>query len=351
MRGWTLLLLSALVVACAGNGETPPPPGPGPEEGVPGETANGSDPEGGLGPDTRGAAPDAPPPTTEAFRGRIDAIQALVEAHDYEQALKEIETTLTQRPPDDLARYLEGLRVGLKRDLLQSLYVDALIILDKSRVALGTPITGQIVIVNLSNHPLVIPEEAGANRTTIQLDLRYTEYDVGGTVLNERRQHPVHVGEDITLGPGERHTEPIVLDSLDFGPERTNFRTYQLHALMYPAEIRIGDETWPGNLRFKSARCEVFPRNYEHLEKDPLKRLDEAVSKNSPIHVPLASALVKTRDKKKAIDKLVGFLRRDWGEDPDGPTRVACCVGLRILTGKDIPAHPDRWLEWADQRR
>ena len=119
---------------------------------------------------------------------------------------------------------------------------------------------------------------------------------------------------------------------------------------MYPAEIRIGGDKWPGNLSFKPATCKVFPRNYQHLAANPLERIDQAVAKNSPTHVPLAAALVKEGEREKAIDKLVGWLGRDWGEGPDGSTRVACCVGLRILTGEEIAAHPDRWLEWADKR-
>lgn len=334
-----LPLLLLLFVGCAGAPETEnatEPGDPGAEQGAPSPDA--IDP----------AVP--PPPTTEDFRDRVKAIRELIEAHDYDRALAAIDETVGLGPPEDLARYLGGLRAGLKRDILQSLYVDALIVLDERRVALGTPITGQVLIVNLSNEQLTIPANAGGNETTIQLDLRYTEFDMGGTVLRERRQHPVLIGKDIVLGPGERHAEPIVLDSLEYGPQRVNYRTYRLEALMYPAEIRIGDEKWPGNLTFKPATCEVFPRNYEHLAKKPLERLDQAVAKNSPTHVPLAAALVEVGEKNRAIDKLIGFLRRDWGEDPDGSTRVACCVGLRILTGEDIVAHPDRWLEWANKR-
>ena len=71
---------------------------------------------------------------------------------------------------------------------------------------------------------------------------------------------------------------------------------------MYPAEIRIGGKKWPGNLSFKPATCKVFPRNYQHLAANPLERIDQAVAKNSPTHVPLAAALVKEGEREKAIE-------------------------------------------------
>jgi len=328
-----LLLVFAACVAVPGGEADPGAGAPDATAALEGDVASG--PPGGATPE---------------FDDQLKAIREFIDAHDYGRALAAIDEALSLGPSRQLQGYLAGLRAGLKREILQSLYVDALIILDDERVALGVPITGQILVVNLSGERLVIPARAGGNQTTIQLDLRYTEFDKGGTVVKERRQHPVLVGRDIELGPGERHSEPIVLDSLEYGPRRTNYRTYELGALMYPSEIRIGGEMWPGNLTFKPAMCQVFPRNYEHLAAKPLDRIDQAVAKNSPAHVPLAAALVAEADRNQAIAKLIACLGRDSGEDPDSSTRVACCVGLRILTGEDIAAHPDRWLEWADNR-
>ena len=269
---------------------------------------------------------------------------------DYERALTVIDETLALGPPPEIAGRLTVLRIRVKQDILQSLYLDALIVLDEDRVALGTPITGQILLVNLSPDTLTIPADSGGTRSTMQLEMRYTEHDLAGNVLREKRQQPVLIGEDIVLEPGDRHSEPIVIDSLQFGPNRINYRTYELEAVLYPSEIRIGDEPWPGNLRFRTATCHVFPRNYEHLADQPLVRLDEAIAKNSPPHVPLAAALITERERPRAIDALVEILRRDWSDDPDPPTRLACCVGLRILTGEEISPRPDLWLEWADSR-
>jgi len=292
-----------------------------------------------------------PPATGVEFDRRVASILEQIEAHDYDRALGQIGEVLALRPPPDLRAYIEGLRAGLKRDLLQSLYVDAFIVLDKKRIALGTPITGQIIIVNLSTQPLSIPARVGGNATTIQLDLQYKEFEVGGMVLTKRKQQPVLVGQDILLQPGERHAEPILLDSLALGANRPSYRRYDVEAIMYPSAIIIGTDNWPGNLRLRSARCEVFPRNYEHLMDRPVSRLQEAVAKNSPAHIPLAAALVSPSMRGQAVDQLINTLRSPWGQGPDGPTRVACCVGLRILTGEEITARPQAWLAWAEQRR
>ncbi|MAG56249.1 MAG: hypothetical protein CMJ83_08165 [Planctomycetes bacterium] len=291
--------------------------------------------------------PDA---ASEQWLARIEVVQGFIQAQDWDRALSAIDEAVRDAPPTGVGAHLSALRVQVKQNQLQSLYVEALIVLDSERVALGTPITGQIILVNLSKKQLVIPAQVRGNQTTIQLNLSYREFDNQGALFTERRQHPVRIGKDIVLEPGERHSEAIVLDSLQFGPHRVNYRRYELEARMYPSQILIGDEPFPGNLLFEPARCEVFPRNFEHLIERPLARLDEAVRKNSPTHVPLAAALVALTDKEKAIGKLVSFLRQDWGKDPDGPTRVACCVGLRILTGEELAAQPDLWLEWWEKR-
>ncbi len=107
-----------------------------------------------------------------AQQARVEEIRGMVVGEEYERALEEIKKLEGEGPAPRISQALEALKVAAKQDLVQSLYIDALIILDTERVALGTPITGQLLLVNLSDNEIRIPARDQRNQTTIQLDLR-----------------------------------------------------------------------------------------------------------------------------------------------------------------------------------
>ena len=251
---------------------------------------------------------------------------------------------------------LDALRIRLKRHLLQSVLVEALVVLDRERVAVGEPITGELVLVNMAREPLLIPAEVPLpgpggqhSRSVLHLKLDVREFGSDGTTMDDTRTWNLDVGEDILLMPGERRSWPLGLDSAEINPLSVAYRRYTIGATLLPARIEIGTETWPGTLAFRERTCEVFPRNWEHLSAHPLERLGEAIAKRSPVHIPLAAALIPPEQRRAGVD----LLRATLSMDPEGPrsgeTQVAACVALAILTGESLPARPDVWRKRLEQ--
>jgi hypothetical protein len=271
---------------------------------------------------------------------------------DYDRALAALDEFKRLKPPLVLAKEADVLRVEVKQHLLQSTYVDAFVLSDRDRVALGDPLTGELILVNLSREPLVIPARSAGpsagsvSSSTVHVEVAYCEHGLDGTIVRERVTWNLEVGEDLKLAPGARRSWPLNLDTLQFSPRSLHYRTYTVEAMLYPAEIRIGAESFPGNLRFRARTWAVFPRNYEHLEGAPLSRLKEAISKESSVHVPLAAALAQDADRPAVLRVLLDSLAKPEAGPPGGATRLACCVALRILTGEELPAEPAQWLAW-----
>lgn len=315
--------------------------------------------------DTRAEGPaelpltsESPPvePTAEAPALDFKALREQVSLHlrreDYEAALSAIDQAQAAATDRDQRQELENLRVTTKRHLLQSTVADAFVLLDRDRVALGDPITGELILVNLSRSTLTIPSVAGseASTTTMQVEVDFQEFGIDGTVVNERITWNLETGKDLVLAPGERHAWPISLDTLQQNPQGVTFRNYSVSAILYPAAMRMGEGSVPGTLRFRQKSCGVFPRNYEHLAESPRTRLLEAIEKESPLHIPVAAALLDEKDKAGSVGELLAILGRRGDQPPRAPTRVACCVALRILTGEPLEADPMAWQAWASSQ-
>lgn len=336
MRALLIALPLALVAACAADGESGP-----------------SDP---FGPVTLRAAPEAGPaePETGVPDDEVDAVaermRELVRRGDYEGALRASDELLARKPTSEQRSRVERMRVEARRRLLQTLYLDGIIRLDRDAFAIGDPITGEVVLANLSAGPLEIldrPRAGGATATpsVLRFEVGYVEYAPNGAVVRDLITWNVEVGRDVILAPGERFSFPLRLATDEHNPGGATLRTYDIEASLYPAEIRAGDEAIPGIVRFEKRVARVFPRNFEHLRRDPAGRIAEAIAKRSPPHLPLAAALVPPADRGRALAEILRALETTGESAPDQATLVACCVAARILTGRDLPAEPALWLE------
>jgi len=304
-------------------------------------------------------------PTMDLAEARrlLGRAEALARAQDYDMALSVLRELAEGHPPPALLDDFQRLRLEVKRHLLQSVWVDAFVVLDDARVTLGDPITGELVLANVGTEPLIIPalvpldtargtapdrrvrSATGLSRTSILQELSLTEFHAGGLITTERETRSFLLAEDIVLKPGERKTWPLHLDTMLYHPDSVALKEFVFGATLYPASIQIGSDTYAGTLVFKPAVCHVFPRNWRHLLRDPLRRLGEAVEKNSPVHIPLAAALVPPEERSRAIGLLAQALSGGGGGARPGPTRVAACVALRILTGFELPPDPEAWLD------
>ncbi|HMS16171.1 MAG TPA: hypothetical protein PKA37_04970 [Planctomycetota bacterium] len=238
------------------------------------------------------------------------------------------------------------------RRLLRDTALDARVILDQERVSAGTPITGALTLSNPTGGEIQLKEvhqEAGRTaRTAVLLTVQYTEHGTNGVLLSETSKQTVHIGRDLIIQPGETAVVPIILDSLEFGEGSLNYRVFSVEAVLYPALLTVLGSALPGTITFEGDRCQVFPRNYEHLLDDPAARVLEAIEKNSPTHLTLAAALVPASGRDAVVNELLRVLSSEARTQPS--IRLGICVALRILTDTEIGPEPDQWLAWGATR-
>jgi len=300
--------------------------------------------------------------TSDEFEALAETMERHLRAGDYEAVLRASDAAARRGFTEAEAKRLEPMRAEARRCLLQTLYVDGLIRVDRERVAAGEPVTGEVLLVNLSSETARIFDVApsGARgaagaRTTLHFEVRSLEQGADGTVVRDVQTWSELIGRDLEIPPGGRQAFPLRLDREERGG--VSLRTYEISASLYPAELRVGAESIVGVVRFKPRTVRVFPRNYEHLAEDPVGRLVEAIRKNSPAHIPLCAALAAPSDRDRALGVLRRALTGEAVADAAGPsdtpapeTQVACCVAAAVLTGEILPAEPARWAERLEGR-
>jgi hypothetical protein len=270
--------------------------------------------------------------------------------------IRKADLLLANPCPAPIRSRVSALRTEARRKLLQTLYVDAIVRLDREDVPLGDPITGEVLLVNLSGKPVVLRDVArgAGGRSTLRVDVGYTEDWADGTFVRDRIVWAVAIGRDLTLPPGGREALPLDLDTLARrdGPGHP-VRTYDVSATLFPAELLVDGEPVPGSLSFAQKRVRVFPRNYEHLKNDPLGRLKEAIDKRSPTHVVLAAALIAPKDREAGKERLLATLEGRDGAAPDAAVRASCCAAARVLTDGEPSLDAETWIERLrrDERR
>lgn len=187
-------------------------------------------------------------------------------------------------------------------------------------------------------------------RSRFQVAIAYEEFALDGTVVSETSQRVFDLERSIRLEPGEEFSWDVPLDSLEFGG-RTNYRTFEVEGTLHPAAIRVGGVPHPGPITFRGMKCPVMPVGWDHLADDPVRRIRQAVDeKASPVHVPLAAALVGDDRREEAVGWLLEVLERPVWQPPSAELRIACCVALRILTGESPGPLPRNWLAWSRAR-
>jgi hypothetical protein len=213
--------------------------------------------------------------------------------------------------------------------------------------------TGALTIKNDGQAELKLTDRLRDSRsdsiTEVLLNVEYQEYGTNGVMLTEKSQRSFQIGRDIVIASGETAEVPIIIDSVEFGEGSLNYRVYTVSATLFPAQFLLGSNALPGSVKFEPDSCEVFPRNFEHLQDNPLARLKEAVLKDSPTHLALAAALVKPKDRLQAQRVLLSIL--DSEMRTSSSLRMAACTALRITSGEDIGPDPERWKEWAREHR
>ena len=213
---------------------------------------------------------------------------------------------------------------------------------------IGDAIVGEVMLINVGTEPVVIEDErqggGASSRTLLHLEVAYREFVPDGTLVRDMLTSNVVIGKRITIAPGQRYSIPVRLDTLEQNPAGTMLRHYDIGGSVFLAELRVGKETIYGQLQIKPRRVRVFPRNYEHLLNQPLARLQDAIRRRSPDHIPLAAALVPEEQKREALTVLRDALRQPTTSGADVATQRACCVALSVLTDEDRKPDAQEWL-------
>lgn len=298
----------------------------------------------------RGGGPgSAPLLDAERADQVVEEVRELLARRDFAAVGSRVQEALEAGVPQIQAAELRRLEALARRKLLETTQIQALVVPDSRRVTLGDPVTGELILANVGRESLEIPAGVPVSegspersRSTVYLELLYEEFGCDGTRLQERRTRSVELGEDLVLEPGRSRGFPLSFDTLEINPSSCALRHYRIKAVLYPAEIHVGGQVLHGPVPFTPALVRVFPRGYRHLEEHPVRRLEEAVRKCSPVHVPLAAALVPEERREEAIRVLRRALLGPGAAD-HGPTRVSCCVALGLLTGSSLAPRPELW--------
>ena len=234
-------------------------------------------------------------------------------------------------------------------------------------------IEGEIVLMNISEYDLLVPatvkvgvpaarglnqdeseigEDAGETESgaVVRSEMTYHEFIPTNTLVTNRKTKNFRIPKDIRLAPGEVHRIPVTINTRDMNPGGTMFRTYTLECVLHSAEIRVGNQLFRGMVPFRPATAGVFPRNAEHLKDAPLKRMKQALQKNSPVHLTLAAAYVD-RSNPQELAEVYEFLRTELEREDTLPENAdGIMMALVIIADLRETKSKDDWITWLKNR-
>ena len=240
-------------------------------------------------------------------------------------------------------------------------------VLYETRVILGEPIAGDLVVMNISPKRIriqaaaaVSEEEAAAKKpvetesapatpkTLLSLKARYREFWPNYMLFESEEFKNIVVDSDIVLESGESRKFPFSIDSLSIHPELNILREYEVSGNLHSADLMIGDEAFQGRLQFRSGAAFVFPRNAEHLGDDPLKRLTSAFEKRAALHLTIVGGWIDATTRELALTLLGDAL-----VDPavSETMKTAAMATLRVVTGENLAGTAEAWGGYLRSRR
>ncbi len=333
---------------------------------------------GGLYIPTNGGT--VPQEETEEELANLDRFQSMLDKaarfhvrEEYAQALKMIDQALAEDVPHPLASRFLALRIRVKNKLLRRSYIDAFVRFLQPEYTVGDVIEGEIILMNISDVPVLIPasvivdapKKRGAiqpndgeentapsaeSRTMIRSEMTYHEFIASNTLVTNRKTQNFQLPKDIYLLPGEFHAIPVTEHTARMNVGGTMYRNYTLRCTLHAAEIRVGDEIFHGRVQFRPATAGVFPRNAEHLRTEPLKRMKQALRKNSPTHLTLAAAFL-VNGSENDLDAAFEFLGIELArENAIQENLDGLMMAMVILSGLEETKTKDEWLLWLKNR-
>lgn len=291
----------------------------------------------------------------------VDARQALSRG-DHDGAIRIAQAALTLLPDTRLRPDFEDLILQARAQGQAATLIAGTLSLDPGQVQYARPQRGsefaaplkiRCFLKNVSLKTLVLVLTDGPGReSVVELNVRYEQLDYQGNVLatEGRVLLPVAREGQISLAPNDTYEIDVDLTGLASLDADASVK-YALGSVTIKAALRVfavrEAEGQPILLRpvtFPARTAKVFPAefNLTGAKERPLQAIAEAISKNLPQDLFLASQLIDKKQIRAAGDLLLG-------DDLE-----TCALGLQKartkamagLTGAGAAFDAKRWRAW-----
>lgn len=216
------------------------------------------------------------------------------------------------------------------------------------RVRLHNP-TAREIRIAVQNEPVTVyavPRKPGQSTvlrgspSRFILDVESREFDVRAQVVRNRRRLHRDLVRALDFPPGSTRELVLDLGPVDNDRPLAGFRRYTVGGVLRVANVEVGGMRRWEAIHIAEVAFRSFRPGYEHLTRDPVRRIGQAMEKGALVHLLTATALVPFEQRRAATDRLVAGLGRrsslDW-------TLFAC---LQYLTGIELGRDVDAWRAW-----
>jgi hypothetical protein len=256
-------------------------------------------------------------------------------------ALERTYNAVHHNPGEAHQARLVALLQKLNKKVLELQTLEAEVIPEADPITFGEPVRVRLVVTNVSGRRLTIPaKRRGSSRAMLVFDVVRREYDVRASVVTSRFRILRPIRDDLELPAGGRAAMRVNLGPLGNDRPLGGFRTYEISGLLRPTWTEVGGiRRWEA-VPLAAGRLRSFRPNYEHLLKEPVDRVGQAIAKNAPVHLLTACALVPPGQRREAVDILVAALRGDRNID------WAIFGALNYLCQVELGRDPQAWKAW-----
>ncbi len=258
-------------------------------------------------------------------------------------AIQRIYKVRDEYPGPGHRKQLDALLHQLNEDVLGLDTIEARVEVQKDPVAFGEPLRLRIHLRNGTGRRVRIPARLkNTSGSVFLLSVVRRDFDIRAHVASRRSRVRRKVASDIDIPAGGSADQVLVLEPEDIGNDKglDGFRTFTVGGSLRPIVLEIGGlRRWEA-IPVKPATVRSFRPNWEPLAKNPLKKLRLALKREWGVHLLTAAALLPNRDRKAAVDLMVGNLRGDRRID------WAMFASLQHLTNLNMGRDAGAWRAW-----
>jgi hypothetical protein len=290
------------------------------------------------------------------FRGKFEEAKSYFETHNYETALKLIDSILALRPDAEAAFRQEAvsLRVKCNEGIVQQRVVKSYILVPKKVCEIEEEVEFKIRIDNLTENDVHIFNRGLENSIFGRLEEEVCEYALDGTSRVSRAPVVMRNDSDIILRKGEGWEKNYFIDTKKLGTFEGKFRRYTLRGVLRPAEMECRGERFSRYLPLEPVTIDILPKGCARYAqssvqviRDSVMRLtqrsDETARSESEGQTMLfyASFYVPAESLDEIVGLIIGSL--------DKLTASVARTAMGVLTNLTSEAHGfevEAWKKW-----